>query len=152
VLPSLARLLGEAPPNPLLEQRRSDLLAPEPDASGERYAFAEWRSWIDKERERLARRNPSYDFTGLGRDLVCARDDRFKLTRSEDASEALHDTTEDPDEERDVSSGHPETARKLHEQLDRAVDTWREREEAPAQITEGEQAEIEARLSELGYI
>jgi arylsulfatase A-like enzyme len=152
VLPSLARLLGEASPNPLLEQRRSDLFAPEPDGSGEEYAFAEWRSWVEKERERLARRNPSYDFTGLGRDLVCVRDNRFKLTRSEDGTEALYDTVEDPEEERDVSSELPETVRKLREQLDRAIDTWREREEAPAQITEGEQAEIEARLSELGYI
>jgi arylsulfatase A-like enzyme len=150
VLPSLAKLLGEPPP---VEARRDDLFEPGTEGrGGDRYAFAEWRSWVDRERERLARRNPSYDFDGLGRDLVCVHDGRFKLVRSEDEAEALYDTAEDPDEERNVAFDQPDTARRLREQLDRAVDTWRAREEAPAAITEEEQAEIEARLSDLGYI
>jgi arylsulfatase A-like enzyme len=152
VLPSLARFLGQRPPADYLEGRRQDLLSPARDSFGEEYAFAEWRSWTDKERTRLAARNPAYDFSGLARDLVAARDRRFKLVRSADGSEALYDTANDLLEQTDLSAVRVETVKRLREQLDKAVASW-ERWDRPAEpATAEEQAEIEQRLTELGYI
>jgi arylsulfatase A-like enzyme len=152
VLPSVARLLGRDPPGGHLAARRGDMLMPERDYFGEQYAFAEWRSWTDRERDRLARRNPSFDFAGLRRDLVCVRDRRFKLVRAEDGSEALFDCQADPHEELDLLAARTETARRLREQLDRAIAEWSRWEQPPQEVTAEESAEIEQRLSELGYI
>jgi arylsulfatase A-like enzyme len=152
VMPSLARFLGMQPPAEYLEGRRRDLLSQARESFGEEYAFAEWRSWTDKERTRLANRNPTYDFGGLARDLVAVRDRRFKLVRAADGAEALYDTANDPDEREDLSGLRVETAKRLREQLDVAVASW-ERWDRPAEpTTEEERAEIEQRLTELGYI
>jgi arylsulfatase A-like enzyme len=152
VLPSLARFLGMQPPADYLEGRRRDLLSQTRENFGEEYAFAEWRSWTEKERTRLANRNPSYDFGGLARNLVAARDRRFKLVRTADGTETLYDTANDPDEREDLSSLRVETAKRLREQLDMMVESW-ERWDRPAEpTTEEERAEIEQRLTELGYI
>ncbi|MBI4259696.1 MAG: sulfatase [Actinobacteria bacterium] len=153
VLPSLARMLGKPVPAGHLEGRRSDLFEAETRTFGEEYAFAEWRSWPDGEAGRLASRNPSYGFSPLRRDLVAVRDRRFKLVRGSDGTEVLHDLASDPEEGEDVSSTRRETIRRLSEQLDRALSSWKdwEGERAP-ETTPQEEAEIEQRLSELGYI
>src|SRR5207302_3007240 len=123
VLPSIARFLGRQPPVDYLEGRRSDLLSQARDSFGEEYAFCEWRSWTEKERTRLAHRNPAYDFDGLARDLVAVRDRRFKLVRSADGTEALYDTANDPAEQTDLSASRVETVRRLRDQLDGAVES-----------------------------
>ncbi|HXJ65066.1 MAG TPA: sulfatase [Actinomycetota bacterium] len=152
VFPSIARFLGRQSPGEHLDERRRDLLSPTRDSFGEEYAFAEWRAWTDKERDRLAKRNPSYDFGGLARDLLAARDRRFKLVRSADGSEALYDTANDPLEQEDLTSVRVETAKRLREQLDMAVASWGRWDRPPEPTTPEEQAEIEQRLAELGYI
>jgi arylsulfatase A-like enzyme len=152
VMPSIARFLGRQPPADYLEGRRQDLLSQSRDSFGEEYAFAEWRSWTEKERTRLGNRNPAYDFTGLGRDLVAVRDRRFKLVRDADGGEALYDTANDPMEQEDLSALRVETVKRLREQLDMMLESW-ERWDRPAEpTTPEEQAEIEQRLAELGYI
>ncbi|HEY7282128.1 MAG TPA: sulfatase, partial [Actinomycetota bacterium] len=152
VFASIARFLGRQPPADHLEGRRRDLLSATRDSFGEEYAFAEWRAWTERERARLAVRNPSYDFAGLARDLVAARDRRFKLVRTSDGAEALYDTANDPLEQTDLSGVRVETVKRLREQLDMALASW-ERWDRPAEPpTPEQQAEIEQRLSELGYI
>lgn len=152
VLPSLARLLGLTPPAEHLAGRRSDLLTPVRDGFGEQYAFAEWRSWTEKERSRLARRNPAYDFSGLARDLVCVRDRRFKLVRTGDGTEALYDCEHDPAEEHDLLGDRTETAGRLRDRLDAALAEWATWDRPVSQASPEEEREIEQRLSELGYI
>jgi arylsulfatase A-like enzyme len=152
VLPSLARLLGADLPVPSLSDRRTDVFRPNPAPGDGEVAFSEWRSWTEKERARLARRNPSYDFSALGRNLVCVRDERYKLVRTGSHDEVLHDLVEDPHEETDVSSAHPEIASRLRGRLDEAIDSWSGWEAPPSEISEREREEIEQRLSELGYI
>lgn len=152
VFPSVVRLLGRELPAPYLGARRADLFGAGGGPGDGGVAFAEWRCWTEGELARLARRNPSYDFAPLARDLVCVRDARFKLVRSGDGSEALYDLAGDPDEETDVGARHPETARRLRDRLDAAVDAWREWEDGERPITDEERREIEQRLSQLGYI
>ena len=152
VLPSLARFLGRQPPADYLEGRRTDLFSAAREGFGEEYAFCEWRTWTEKERNRLAHRNPSFDFDGLGRDLVAVRDRRFKLVRSADGREALYDTAADPEEETDLGGSRVETVRRLREQLDRALESWETWDRPAEPTTPEERSEIEQRLSELGYI
>ncbi|HEX2030310.1 MAG TPA: sulfatase [Actinomycetota bacterium] len=152
VLPSLARLLGRDLPDGVPTGRRTDLFSSGGGPNGSPYAFAEWRAWVDKERTRLARRNPSYDFTGLARDLVCVRDDRFKLVRASPGGNVLYDLAADPEEERDVSESHPEAAARLAAELDAAAGRWAVAEREGATLTEQESREIEQRLTELGYL
>ncbi|MEX0832564.1 MAG: sulfatase [Actinomycetota bacterium] len=153
VLPSLARLIDKELPLPYLDGRRTDVLTSVENADENRYAVAEWRSWTPKERDRLHRRNPAYDFTGLARDLVCARDGRFKLVRSGDRGETLFDLESDPGETTDAAPLHPEAAARLRNELDSRIEQWRPWEETGAAgTTEEERKEIEQRLSELGYI
>ena len=153
VLPSLARLLGQEPPSDHLAGRRTDLFDGESRSFGEEHAFVEWRAWSDRERARLAARNPSYHFAGLGRDLVGVRDGRFKLVREAGGRERLFDLRSDPAEDTDVAGSRPETVRRLREQLDREVEAWRTWEgQGVAPVGDAERAEIEQRLEELGYI
>jgi arylsulfatase A-like enzyme len=160
VLPSVARMLGREPPvEPLAERRASLLVDALRSANGasangaERLAFAEWRSWSDEDLARVSRRNPRYDFTGLARDLVSVRSDRFKLVRTGDRRETLFDLSADPSEERDASAEHPADAARLRAALDGAVASWR----SPDAFGDGELSavdadEIERHLAELGYI
>ena len=152
VFPSIVRLLGEEQPAGHLAGRRDDLFAPETKTFGEEYAVTEWKAWVDKERDRLAARNPSFDFTGLARDLVAVRDRRFKLVREPDG-DRLFDLPADPLEEHDLGRSRPETSRRLRERLDGVLESWRTWEETGvAEITPEEREEIEQRLEELGYI
>jgi arylsulfatase A-like enzyme len=151
VLPSLSRLLDRPLPAAELANRRTALFDPR-NANGNGYAFSEWRAWSDKELARLSERNASYDFSGLGRDLVCVRDERFKLVRAADGSEALFDLSDDPGESVDVVAAHPQDALRLRMRLDEAVGSWRGWDGEERAVTADEQAEIEQRLTELGYI
>jgi arylsulfatase A-like enzyme len=153
LFPSLCRMLDEPLPAGHLVERRKDLLSREADAtSGEQIAFSEWRSWNEGERERLARRNPSFDFTDLGRDLVSARTDRFKLVRTEGLPDKLFDLEADPNEERDAGGEWPEEATRIGQRLDEVTASWNAWERAPEPLSERDQAELEERLSALGYI
>jgi arylsulfatase A-like enzyme len=151
LLPSLARLLDRPLPADYLEPRREHLFQGT-DLGGDDVAFAEWRSWPDRERARLARRNPSYDFTGLARDLVCARSRQFKLVAGADGSEALYDLVADPLETADVSASHPGPLADLRARLEHARAEWAGWESGPQVYTAEEQRDLEKRLAELGYI
>jgi len=153
LFPSLCRMLDEPVPAGYLMDRRTDVLESEADSPGaERIAFSEWASWNDGERERLARRNPSFDFSDLGRDLVSARDDRFKLVRTQGRPDVLFDLEADPNEERDASSEWPEETRRLGWRLDETTSSWAAWKDEPQALSERDQAELEKRLSALGYI
>jgi arylsulfatase A-like enzyme len=154
VFPSLARLLDKPLPASYMEGRRASLFegaGPDPNDSG--YAFAEWRSWNPNELDRMSKRNPSYNFQPLARDLVCVRDERYKLLRGSDGTEFLYDCVEDPAELTDIAAAEPAVADRLSRRLDEAVASW-----APmgsvdqAEFTESERLEIEQRLEALGYI
>jgi arylsulfatase A-like enzyme len=151
VLPSLAQLLDRQLPIDVGD-RRTDLFSPSPKQESDGYAFAEWRSWHANERARLERRNPSYDFSGLARDLLCVRDERFKLVRASHDQEWLFDLQTDPDEEINVMAAETAVADRLRRRLDTAIEAWGPAGEEPADLSDEERLEIEQRLSELGYI
>jgi hypothetical protein len=144
--------LGTDAPAGYLSERRDDLFLAPAEGDRRQYAFAEWRAWNDKERVRLARRNPSFAFDGLGRDLTAVRDDHFKLVRTAGGAESLFDLRRDPGESRDVSDAFPSERARLSAQLDRAVSGWREWEEGGVALSKEDERELEARLSALGYI
>jgi arylsulfatase A-like enzyme len=152
VLPSLGELLGAEVPVPYLEGRRTGLFTEDQARDADGLAFGEWRCWSEEEMARLSRKNASYDFTALRRDLVFVRDRRFKLVRAGGRGERLHDLEADPMEERDASADHPEVVRRLRGELDRAVDSWRSWGDGAEALTEQEAEEIEEHLSALGYI
>lgn len=149
--PSVAHLVGRDPPGSHLEQRRTGLFSGD-GITDTGFAFGEWRSWSEHDLRRLSAKNPSFDFSHLGRDLVFVRDRRFKLVRVGGGSDRLHDLEGDPMEERDVSADHPEAARRLRQELDRAVDSWRSWGDGAEALTAREAEEIEEHLSALGYI
>lgn len=125
-----------------------DLLDPA-NARGHAHAFAEWAAWGGEQRAMLQRRNPSYDLAPLDRDLVAVRDDRWKLTRGSDGSEALFDLHTDPREQHDLSAREPEVVEALARELAR----WTRAVRAPSDKhpPEGDLAAVELRLRELGY-
>lgn len=155
VFPSLARLLDKPLPAAYMDGRRSRLFngksTPEPNRSG--YAFSEWRSWNPNELDRISRRNPSYNFHPLARDLVCVRDERHKLVRGSDGTQFLYDCIDDPGETRDAAAANPSVVDRLGRRLDEAVSSWAPlRAEDQPEFTETERREIEQRLTALGYI
>ena len=155
VWPSLCRALGRDVPVEEMRARRSDLLTSESlDTSTDNgYAFSEWRSWSEKERTRLAQRNPSFDFSGLGVDLVSARDERFKLVRMTGIKDQLFDLDTDPEEKVDVAALWPREMQRLQTALDQRAEEWMSWEERESTPLSGEdEAEIEKRLAALGYI
>jgi arylsulfatase A-like enzyme len=152
VMPSLAHLLGLQLPVPYLSERRTDLFHSNGAAADGDMAFAEWRSWTDKELMRLRARNPSYDFSTLTRDLVCARTSRFKLVRAGNGSESLFDLENDPGEEVDVANEHPQEAARLGTALDRQLETWRTWRGVTDELSDEDASEIERHLADLGYI
>jgi arylsulfatase A-like enzyme len=152
VLPSLGELLGAEIPVPYLERRRTGLFSDGEMRDGDGLAFGEWRSWSEEEMLRLSSKNASYDFSALRRDLVFVRDDRFKLVRAGGRSERLFDLEADPMEEIDVAPDHPEVVRRLRQELDRAIDSWKSWGDGAEDLTPQEAEEIEEHLSALGYI
>lgn len=151
VFPSMCRFLGGEPP-PALANRRKDLFSQNGSDRSDGLAFAEWRAWTDKELTRLASRNPSYDFGPLARDLVCVRDERYKLVRTAGKDDVVHDLANDPDEQTDVSSSHPEVARRLGRALDAKLEEWGTSDEGSSALSDDDAREIEEHLSALGYI
>jgi arylsulfatase A-like enzyme len=151
VFPSLTSLLDRDRPTVPL-RGRDDLFSSSRTNGAEQYAFAEWKSWPSRKLAILARHNPSFDFQGLNRDLVCIRDRRFKLVRSSDGTEVLYDLAEDPAEESADPQADASTVARLRHRLDATVESLSSSEAVPAGISEQEEREIEQRLSELGYI
>lgn len=154
VFPSLCARLGHQPPVSYLANRPTDMFESSASTtqSEQRVVFSEWHSWHEGERERLARRNPSFDFSDLGHNLVCARDERFKLVRTIGRFDRLFDLKMDPHEERDVASEWPEVSARLGHLLDEETASWRKWEEEPEALSDQDQVELEKRLSALGYI
>jgi arylsulfatase A-like enzyme len=152
VLPSMATLLETDIPAQYLGERRTGLFTADDDADARPYAFAEWRAWTEKEAGRLAKRNPSFDYTGLGQDLVCVRDNEWKLVRSADGAEALFHVESDPAEEVDLCGSAPEIVQRLRKPLDEALAAWGAWQQPEQELSDVERQEIEAHLSQLGYI
>ena len=153
VLPSLLRLLDLKEPADYLADRRKDLFRETgTGANGSDLAFAEWRAWAPDDVARVSARHPSYDFSGLVRDLVCVRGDRFKLVRSRATDDQLFDLAEDPMEERDVSALHPEESSRLRAALDRELVSWSAFHSESTGLSDEQSDEIERHLTELGYL
>jgi arylsulfatase A-like enzyme len=152
VLPSLLHLLGVERP-PWLQGRRTDLFTTtdRSPGGGDGYAISEWRAWTPKEVARLSKRNPSYDFRGLDRDLLSIRDQRFKLIRA-DGRDRLHDLLSEDGETVDVADELPDEADRLRAGLEETIASWDGSGADPRELSPDEQREIEQRLSELGYI
>jgi hypothetical protein len=151
VLPSLAGLLGADPPSSLPD-RRMDVFAPNGSSSSSELAFAEWRSWGEQDVARVSARNPRYDFAPLVRDLVCVRDERFKLVRTGGRSDSLFDLEEDPREAQDVSAEHPGEVARLRAALDRELGSWPTWGGTGADLSDEHTEEIERHLADLGYL
>jgi arylsulfatase A-like enzyme len=152
VLSSLSQLLGVELPVPYLEGRRTDLFDMNRRRMSDGLAFGEWRSWGAEDLRRLSKKNPSFDFSQVCRDLVFVRDHRFKLVRQGSGDEALYDLETDPMEETNVYSDHTEVVRRFQGELDMAIQSWQSWAEAGSGLTAQEADEIEEHLSALGYI
>ena len=152
VFPSVSRFLNGGAPADYLQTRRDHLLTDPHRPGGKRTRFSEWHSWNDKERTRLARRNPSFDFSGLGCDLAAVRNDRFKLVRAAGQGERLFDLEDDPGEERDVADVFPDERRHLASVLTDAQESWGNWDAQRQPLSERDEAELEERLAALGYI
>jgi len=131
-----------------------DMLEPANWERGHEHAFLEWKAWDPKQLASLRRRNPSYDFGPLHRDLVGVRTREWKYVRGSDGSRLLLNLREDPDEEHDVLDGNPEAAAALEARLEE----WRGRvmeagRRAAAARMAGETSDVvEQRLQDLGYL
>jgi arylsulfatase A-like enzyme len=152
VFPSVCHLLQREPPARYLEERRTDLFSEPAGAEADGLAFGEWRAWAEEDVTRLARKNPSFDFSSLKRDLTFVRDSRFKLVRAGDGTEVLYDIVDDPEEETDASNSNADVLRRLGVELDRAIDSWRSWGTERQALSDQEEKEIEDHLSALGYI
>jgi arylsulfatase A-like enzyme len=155
VLPSLAALLGLDPPEGVPAGRRTGLFAAA-ESGEDGVAFAEWRAWAPEDLARVSARHPRYDFTPLVRDLVCVRDERFKLVERGDGTRALFDLREDPHEDRDVADPQRDDVERLSRHLERERASWTD----PASpggaheraLTGQQEDEIERHLADLGYL
>jgi arylsulfatase A-like enzyme len=125
-------------------------LLDEAHSGGHLYAFAEWRAWGEEQLRTLQRRNPTYDFAPLDRDLVAVRTERWKLIRGSDGSEMLFDLRSDQRESRNITAEEPAV---VHE-LRGALEEWLAavRPERGGEQCAGAPPAVEARLRELGYV
>lgn len=149
VLPSLLTTFDQPVPEHL-DGRRTGLFEARHD--GRAVAFAEWRSWPDHGFESLSRKTPGFDFHPLRRDLVCARDERWKLVRTSRGEELLFDLAHDAEERTDRAAEQREDVERLGRALDGAIERWRRWEGERADVSAAEEREIEQRLADLGYI
>ncbi len=129
-----------------------DMLDPANYPTGHEHTFMEWSAWGEETLARLRRRNPSYDFDPLNRDLAGVRTSRWKYVEGSDGTRVLWDLCADPDETRNVSREYPDVAAALGEVLGE----WRARVgavSAPSEADEhsGDQL-VERRLRDLGYL
>ncbi len=151
VLPSVTSLLGLTWPDGVPGDRRTGLFGAA-ERKVEDLAFAEWRAWAAEDLARVSARHPRYDFAPLARDLRCVRDARFKLVEAGDGSRSLFDLAEDPAEERDVAASHQAELARLGAALHHRSTAWEEAAAGAAGLTGEQEAEIERRLTELGYL
>lgn len=151
VISSLARLLRVPVPEHLAS-RRDDLFVSTTTTANAPYTFAEWRSWDATGKAWLMRNNPSYDFSSLGRDLACVREDRFKLVRASGVDDTLFDLKDDPSETSDATRQHPTVVARLGKELDVITELWNREWDSTTDVSSEERREIEERLSGLGYI
>ncbi|MFP4248525.1 MAG: sulfatase-like hydrolase/transferase [Armatimonadota bacterium] len=91
------------------------------EAGGHEYAFMQWASWGAENLAKLQRRNPSYHFAPLNRDLVAVRTRRWKYIVGSDGSEGLFDLRSTERETRDRRDERPEVAAAMKAALAR----WR---------------------------
>jgi arylsulfatase A-like enzyme len=155
VLPSVAALLGIEQPEGIPEGRRTGLLGAA-ETGGDGVAFAEWRAWAPEDLARVSARHPHYNFAPLVRDLVCARDERFKLVERGDGTRALFDLMADPQEDRDVADSHPDDIARLSRAIEREKASWISMAAAAggdeAALSGEQEDEIERHLADLGYL
>jgi len=78
VLPSLLRLLGATVANDDSLDRSNTLF--KHDAVPGRVAFSSWKPWPEEELRKLARKNPSFNFEPLRRELVSARSEATRVS------------------------------------------------------------------------
>ena len=122
----------------------------EPDSGGPRSAFAEWSARGEEQLRTLQRRNPTYDFAPLDRDLVAVRTERWKLIRGSDGSEMLFDLRSDQRESRNIAAQKPAVLRELRAALEKWLSALRP--ERRSHQHAGAPPAVEARLRELGYV
>ena len=130
-----------------------DMLA---EDGGRDFAFMQWTVWGPENLDLLQRRNPSYDFAPLNRDLTAVRTDRWKYIAGSDGGETLFDLREEPTEVRDRLQDSPVAAVKLKSALARWMHAIRgEGASAGEQSASDDGARVgavEKRLRDLGYI
>ncbi len=119
-----------------------------PGEPGRPFAFSEWRYWAPEKLVRLRRKARHFDFERIPPGLEAVQDGRYKLLVDGDGRERLFDLARDHDEQRTVDL--PEQTNRLQEALLR----WRAAavRGEPSVYTAAEEAAVEDRLRELGYL
>lgn len=148
VFAGLCRLLDLPVPEHLRERPDAvDPFALELGAPGRPYAFAEWRGWSQDKLERLARRAARFDFARIPGALESVQDGRVKLVVDDVGRERVYDLAADPGE------GTP-TATEEGGRLREALSRWRAAHPplASGGYSKAEEAAVESRLRELGYL
>ncbi|MFO8081825.1 MAG: sulfatase-like hydrolase/transferase [Armatimonadota bacterium] len=123
------------------------------DSGGHDHAFMQWARWGAEDLAELQRRNPSYDFGPLNRDLLAVRTERWKYIAGSDGSERLFDLRSGALEARNRLDELPEVAARMKAALAR----WRRAicDEESADVTgraPDERGVARERLRGLGYI
>jgi arylsulfatase A-like enzyme len=148
---TLCRHAGVPLPGHLAGRDAVDLLALSSEAPGHACAFAEWQHWGEQKMASLQARAPHYDFSRLPRGLEAVQDRQFKLVvETETGRESLYDVAADPAETQDRAQQMPAVAARLRG----ALAAWRDAHPAaPETVYTGEEeAQVEARLRQLGYV
>ncbi|MDR7418497.1 MAG: sulfatase [Armatimonadota bacterium] len=149
---SLCRRMGVPVPGHLVSRPGSvDPFSLAPTAPGRALAFSEWQHWGDEKMASLQARAPSVDFARLPRGLEAVQDRRYKLVRElATGAEALYDLAEDPSEQHDRGQEAFEIAGRLRAGLEQ----WRGQHPAaaPRVFSPEEEAILDARLRQLGYV
>lgn len=146
------RQMGVPVPGHLTDRPGSvDPLSLAPTAPGRAFAFSEWQHWGDEKVAGLQARAPSVDFARLPRGLEAVQDRRYKLvTELATGAEALYDLAADPGEQYDRRREASEIAGRLRAGLEE----WRKQypAAAPNIFSSEEEAVLDARLRQLGYV
>jgi arylsulfatase A-like enzyme len=149
---AFCRRAGVPAPGHLIDRPGSvDPLTLAPTAPGRAFAFTEWQHWGDEKMASLQARAPSVDFARFPRGLEAVQDRRYKLvTELATGTEALYDLAEDPGEHHDRRQEASEIAGRLRAGLEE----WRGQHPAaaPQVFSPEEEAMLDARLRQLGYV
>ncbi len=145
--PSILKVAG-ADPGEMVLQGQS-LLPDDVATEPRKYVYADYAR-PSTTLSALQEKHPTFDVTPYDRALSMVRDDRYKLIQTSDGTEELYDLHEDPHEENNLASDHPDLAANYGD----ALSTWR-RDCTPAVEREDDHA-FDARtltmLEELGYL